>query len=31
KSRILTYNEDDCIATMHIKDWLAAQSETASK
>ena len=31
KGRILTYNEDDCIATMHIKDWLAAQSETASK
>ena len=25
-SRILIYNEDDCLATMHIKDWLVAQT-----
>jgi predicted RecB family nuclease len=23
KQKILDYNEDDCVATMHVKDWLA--------
>ena len=26
KQKILTYNEDDCLATMHIFDWLASQA-----
>ena len=26
RDEILTYNEDDCRALMHIKDWLVANS-----
>ena len=27
KEKILIYNEDDCVATMHVFDWLVAQEE----
>ena len=27
RNRILTYNEDDCLATMHVLDWLLSQQE----
>lgn len=27
RNRILTYNEDDCLATMHVFDWLLSQQE----
>ena len=27
KRKILIYNEDDCLATMHVFDWLLAQKE----
>lgn len=27
KQKILIYNEDDCLATMHVFDWLLAQKE----
>ena len=27
RHRILTYNEDDCLATMHVFDWLLSQEE----
>ena len=27
KKKILVYNEDDCLATMHVFDWLMAQGE----
>ena len=25
RQKILDYNEDDCLATMHVFDWLLAQ------
>ena len=25
RKKILDYNEDDCLATMHVFDWLLAQ------
>ena len=27
KNKILTYNEDDCFATMYVFDWLMAQED----
>jgi uncharacterized protein len=30
KTKILTYNEDDCRATMHVFDWLAGQGVKAA-